>query len=348
MRAPSGDNVQPWRFVWNGENLTIVFRPALARHVLDAGSSASTIALGCLLESLCIASSVHGLSAHFTFSGLPAEEGPCAEMHFVAEGKPSDALAGALPMRTTDRRLYRQGPIPTKEIVEIWNAFDRKDMTTVGWASSIAGDLLDFIVSAESLVGTHSSIFTDTLPWIRFGREEIVRTRDGMPWRGTGVGALEYPALYLMRLFPRSFQLFKRTGMGAMQAARVRKLLHSSAGLLCLSTSEDGSAGLVSIGRLSMRLWLRLSQSGYGVQPLTISSLLMYNAKRGMLDPETERLFGARYPEGERFFRREFEIPADAEPVWLWRIGISDPLPASWQTLRRNAESLLTFSSASR
>lgn len=342
-RAPSGDNVQPWRFAWNGRILTIVFRPALARHVLDSGSSASTIALGCLLESFRIAASVHGLSAQFTFSDLPEHEGPCAEIDFIPDGQPADALASDLPKRTTDRRLYRHGALPTKDLVAIWNEFDRKDITRVDSCSSISGDLLRFIVSAESLVGSHSSIFTDTLPWIRMSQKEIARTHDGMPWRGTGVGVLEYPALYLMHLFPQTFQILRRTGMRAIQAARVKKLVQSSAGLVCLSTSGEGSQSLVAIGRLSMRLWLRLSQLGYGVQPLTISSLLMYNAKRGLLDPETERLFGARYPEGEVFFRREFGIPEGAEPVWLWRIGISDPLPVSWLTRRRDVETVFQF-----
>jgi hypothetical protein len=343
-RAPSGDNVQPWNFTWNGETLTVRFRPDLARHVLDAGFSASTIALGCLLESFRIAASVHGLSARFAFSGVPEQEGPCAEIRFVDDGRPPDALASALPNRTTDRRLYRRGSIPTKDLVEIWGEFDRKDVARFDCAGSISRDLLNFIVSAESLAGRHSSILPDTLPWIRFSRKEVARTQDGMPWRGTGVGLLEYPVLYLMRLLPQTFQLFRRTGMGAMQAARVKRLLQSSAGLLCLSTSETGPQALVSIGRLSMRLWLRLSQLGYGVQPLAISSLLMYNARHGMLDPETGQLFGGRYPEGERLFRREFGIPEGAEPVWLLRIGISDPLPPSWQTPRRDVTSVLRVS----
>lgn len=340
-RAPSGDNVQPWSFVWNGAILTVVFRPALARHILDRGSSASTIALGCLLESFRIAASVYGLSARFTFSGLPEHEGPCAEIRFVAEGLPADPLSSALPDRATDRRPYRHGLIPAKEISEIWNEFDKKDVTTVNCSGSISGDLLDFIVSAESLIATHSSIFMDTLPWIRLSQKEVARTQDGMPWRGTGVSSMEYPALCLMRLFPQAFYLLSRTGMRSIQAARAKSLLLSSAGLLCISTSEEAPQALVSVGRLAMRVWLRLSQLGYGVQPLTIPSLLMYNAKRGMLDAETERLFGARYAEGERLLRGELAIPADHQPVWLWRIGISDPLPASWQTRRRDVESVL-------
>ena len=341
MRAPSGDNVQPWSFTWNGKLLTIIFRPALARHVLDGGFSASTIALGCLLESIRIAASLHGLSAPFTFSGLPDHDGACAEIRFVPGDQPGDPLVSALAHRTTDRRAYRGGTVPEKDLLEIARKFDESNVASVDLASSFAKDLVDFIVSAESLVAEHSSIFLDTLPWIRLSQKEVARTRDGMPWRGTGIGIPEYPAVCLMRLFPRSFQLFRMAGMRAAQATKIRRLLKSSAGLLCLSTPEEGSRALISVGRLSMRLWLRLTQLGYGVQPLTIPSLLMYNAKNGLLDAETQRRFGARYPEGERIFRREFGIPASHQPVWLWRIGLSSPLPNSWQTPRRDVSALL-------
>ena len=327
--------------MWTGTFLTVVFRPSLAHHVLDTGSSAPALAIGCLLESFRIAASVHGLSTQFTFSGLPQREGPCAELHFIEDGAPADKLSDALPKRTTDRRLYRRGPIPTKEVAEVWDTFDEKTAARVDCTASLPHDLMDFMLDAESLVGTHSSIFPDTLPWIRFTQQELARTQDGLPWRGTGISTGEFPALYLMRSFPRTFQLFRKAGMGAIQRARIKRLLQSSAGLLCLSTAGDGVPALLTVGRLAMRLWLRLTQMGYGVQPLTISSLLMYNAKRGMLDPETQRLFGARYAAGEVLLRRDCAIPAHAEPVWLWRIGISDPLPASWLTPRRDVESTL-------
>jgi hypothetical protein len=231
--------------------------------------------------------------------------------------------------------------MPTREVAEVCDAFDDKAITRADCSSILSRDLLDFILSAESLVGKHSLIFPDTLPWIRFTRRELARTQDGLPWRGTGISIAEFPALYLMRSFPRTFQLFRKTGMDAIQKARIKRLLQSSSGLVCFSTFGDGLPALLSVGRLAMRLWLRLNQAGYGVQPLTISSLLMYNAKRGMLDPETQRLFGARYPAGEVLLKRDCAIPQGAEPVWLWRTGISDPLPVSWMTPRRDVESIL-------
>ena len=124
--------------------------------------------------------------------------------------------------------------------------------------------------------------------------------------------------------------------MGPMQNMRLRKLLRSSAGLLCVSTQQAGFGALIAAGRLSMRLWLRLTQLSYGVQPLTISSLLMYNARNGLLDAETGRLFGPRYAQAERLFQREFGMDDDFAPVWLFRTGISTPLPETWITPRRD------------
>jgi hypothetical protein len=232
--------------------------------------------------------------------------------------------------------------VPAKELTETWKDFDAQDVARVDCASSMPDDLRDFIVSAEALVASHSAIFPDTLPWIRLSQAETDRTQDGMPWRGTGIEPMEYPAVCLMRKFPGSFNFFRKAGMKATHTARIRKLLKSSAGLVCVSTSDKGGSGLVAAGRLSMRLWLRLTLLGYGAQPLTISSLLMYNAKRGLLDLETRQLFGARFTDGERLFRREFKIPDAFEPVWLYRTGLSGALPASWMTLRRDIDRTLT------
>jgi hypothetical protein len=226
-RAPSGDNVQPWSYIWNGKLLTIAFHGELARHILDAGLSASTIALGCLLESLRIAASAHGQSAPFTFLGLPGQDGACAEIRFIADSPPVDRLFAALPQRTTDRRAYRRGPVPEKELTEIWREFDENNVARVDFASPISSELLDFIVAAEALVATHSSIFPDTLPWIRLTQKEVARSRDGMPWRGTGIGPLEYPAVCLMRWLPQSFHVFRRAGMVAAELSRFQEGRHA-------------------------------------------------------------------------------------------------------------------------
>lgn len=343
-RAPSGDNTQPWKFAWDGRVLTVLFDPAKARHVLDAGFSAAKISLGCVLESIAIAASRFGFVIDSEILELRQEpQGAAARISFLADGRGPDALLDAIPKRTTDRRLFQKGKMPGEDLRQVWDKFGQRDVAQVHYVEAIPGDVIDYIISAENLVAIHPAIFPDTLQWVRFSEGEIERTEDGMPWRGAGIDFFQYPILRLVRAVPAAFPLVSRAGMKQIYAMRVKQLLQSSAGLFCVSVREQGPSVLVDAGRLAMRLWLRLTQLGYGVQPLTISSLSIYNAEIGVLDEDSRRLFGARYAEGERILRRAFAIPDDSMPVWMFRTGRSSPLPAAWLTRRKGLETALQF-----
>lgn len=345
-RAPSGDNTQPWTFSWDGQILTVLFDPTKAHHVLDAGMSAAKISLGCVIESIAIAATAYGLSIRPSFLELQqGKAGPAAQVGFVKNGRTPDPLLDALPKRSTDRRLFQKGLMPGKELTEVWERFEQRDSVHVHFVSLITPDLFEYIAAAENLVSRHPTIFLDTAPWIRFTEAEITRTNDGMPWRGAGISPFQYPALQFVRAVPSAFPVVSRSGMRVVYSRRVQQLLRSSAGLFCISVRDQGPFALVEVGRLAMRLWLRLTQLGFGVQPLTISSLSLYNAKIGVLDENSRKLFGARYAAGEGILRKAFSIPADSMPVWMFRTGQSTPLPRAWFTRRKGLESILKITS---
>jgi hypothetical protein len=341
-RAPSGDNTQPWTFSWNGRLLTVIFHPTKARHVLDAGLSGVKISLGCVAESVAIAASEYGLAIDCQYQNLPEkDQGAAAHITFVQDRRKIDPLLDAVEKRNTDRRLFQKGPMPGEDLNEVWNRSDGRNEVSIHCIESLAPDLFEYVVAAESLVTRHPRIFTDTLPWIRLSEEELRQTEDGMPWRGVGVNVFQYPFIRFVRAVPNAFPWLSRAGMGSAYAARVKQLLRSSAGLFCVCARDRASFSLIEAGRLAMRLWLRLTQLGYGVQPLTLSSLLLYNAKIGVLDADSVRLFGRQYKEGESILRRAFSIPDDSLPVWLFRTGRSSPLPAAWFTRRKALDRVL-------
>ena len=341
-RAPSGDNTQPWTFSWDGQILTVDFDPTKAHHVLDVGMSAAKISLGCVIESVSIAASAYQLSIHCSILELQqGKTGAAAQVGFVNDSRTPDPLLDALPKRSTDRRLFQRGLMPGKDLTRVWEGFEQRDSVHVHFVDSIPPDLFGYIAAAENLVSRHPTIFPNTVQWIRFSESEVTRTNDGMPWRGAGIRGFEYPALRFVRAFPAAFPVLSQSGMKLVYSRRVKRLLRSSAGLFCVSARDQSPFALVGVGRLAMRLWLRLTQLGYGVQPLTISSLSLYNSIIGVLDENSERLFGTCYARGEGIMRNAFSIPADSVPVWMFRTGRSTPLPASWFTRRKGLESSL-------
>ncbi|MDT1843054.1 molybdopterin biosynthesis protein MoeY, partial [Acinetobacter baumannii] len=62
--APSGDNTQPWRFELAAPDHVVVHASdTRSDTVYDLDGHPSQISVGALLETMCIAASVHGLRA---------------------------------------------------------------------------------------------------------------------------------------------------------------------------------------------------------------------------------------------------------------------------------------------
>ena len=55
VKAPSGDNCQPWRFVLRGGELCVLFDPARDTSLYNVRDTASLIACGALIENMSLA-----------------------------------------------------------------------------------------------------------------------------------------------------------------------------------------------------------------------------------------------------------------------------------------------------
>ena len=345
-RAPTGDNTQPWTFVWNGSLLEIAFDPVRAHHILDYSRSTSLIALGCLIESIAIAASQFGFSIEWDFRGFPEQEPRiCTGIRFTHTAAPADPLLPAVQIRATDRRPFKGGPLPATEMKDVWDRFDRKDSTFIHLAPK-SEPLVRYFLEAETLTGAHSRILKDTIKWVRFTRHEIQSTHDGMPWAGLGLSSMHYPAMRLMQKLPAIIAVANRAGLRAIQRQILKRPLTSSSGFVCISISGEENRSLIDAGRLAIRAWFRLNEMNYGVQPLTISSVLMYDQAKGIIDPESQRLFGPQFRQGEKVVREAFSIPPKLSPVWMFRTGLSNPMPESARTLRKPIDELLKVTRA--
>src|SRR4030095_11152428 len=102
-------------------------------------------------------------------------------------------------------------------------------------------------------------------------------TRDGLSWRNMGLKIWELPAMALIREFLGIVKAMSPMAV-LSHAARVRKQLQSSAGVVLISipAAKGNYKDVVHAGRLMMRTWLSLTQLNYGVQPLTMCTHPIY------------------------------------------------------------------------
>lgn len=343
LRAPSGDNCQPWKFEWRDNALKIYHVDSRGKHRINLKNTASWIALGTLLESIAIAASdaspQSSWESQVELTQLPEGlEEHWATVRFKAALPARDKLADALPLRSTDRRLFNGGDLPSSLIEKIKGDEKRFEGIQVHLRPSpIPRELFGFIQSAESFVMVDTPAMMDALKWVRFDEKSKLITRDGMPAQGLGMKAHEVAALRMIQRFPGILPVMRRLGMATQAKAAIAKSLQSSAGLVCITAPVSQGiepASFVNVGRLALRSWLHLTLSGYGVQPLTLSSLYVHCANAGLMDGFLAPEWIDLYRSGEPAIREAFSLPPTQTPVWMFRTGLSSALPESWRTLR--------------
>ena len=334
--APSGDNCQPWTFIWNKGALEMWHENARARHSINRENHASLLSLGCALELIRIAASHERREALVELGSFDvAGASPWAVVRFRGSAVAPDPLAPFIGKRVTDRRIYRGGSLSHCAFETILETAGKSATAHVHVTDTYPPEFVDYLLQCEEFIWDHPPALSDFLAWIRMNSKEIESSRDGLPWNNLGVNFAEARILTLLRHLPASLKFLKMIGFKHQIRALARKQLKSNAGLICFSVTGTEPAMLVEAGSLALRTWLILTQSNFGVQPLTIASLSAFDFETGALPISTPSEYVDLFSEGRELFKQTFSLPANARPVWAMRVGMSPHFPKEHRTLRK-------------
>jgi hypothetical protein len=327
VRAPSGDNCQPWRLTWCDRKLSIFHNEARGRHALNRNNHASYLALGCLIESIAVAAAAAGFKTNSSVS-LKESDAAWAQLSFQ-KSSPFDAeLANQLTRRYTERRPFAKGWIPPGLFQSLLN--EKVDGCQASYVHQISHELTEYLCSLDQEVWQEQNAHRDLHRWLRFTEREVEKSRDGMPWPTLGINWFESRLLRSGSNF--SFQrVLNRAGF----LQNVRKVsmaqLASSAAIGCVFVDRAEAENLVAAGRLTLRLWLRLSEKGFALQPLTLGSLGVFDLETGHMNDFDRPQLRAILQSGKAILSKEFG--SKGIPAWMFRTGVM-PKGVLSETLR--------------
>ncbi|MBU1663984.1 MAG: nitroreductase family protein [Gammaproteobacteria bacterium] len=268
--APSGDNTQPWRFEIIDDAHGVVHGFDTRDHcVYDLDGHASQLALGCLLETIELAASAHGIRVEILRRDASPETTPTFDVRLHAD--PSVSPAPLLPFitkRSVQRRPMQTRPLSLAEKRALEQAVAGqykvtwKESRRDRWQSArlmFANAEIRLTMPEAYLV--HRSI----IEWNAQYSESMV------PDQAVG---LDTPTLKLMRWAMQSWNrvdILNRYFMGTL-APRLQ--LDLIPGWACAAhfaivakqpptTPDDYIAG----GRAVQRFWLTATQLGLQLQP---------------------------------------------------------------------------------
>jgi len=340
LLAPSGDNCQPWRFLWNGESLQIHFVPERAESLYDVQHTASWIALGALLTNLRIAANTLGCQLHIDVFPDHETSPLVAQVRWQRQPTCDDPLFPALTARCVNRRPYRRAPLPSQVKAEL--------LSLASTAPGVSLDLLEdepkksalasLAAVNERILFENRALHDGLYRWLRWTTHETTRTGDGMPVESLELSGLERPGFRILASWPITRGL-TALGLTSMLPWRTQRVYQRSAAIGLLTVNGTRPEDFVRGGELLERLWLTATLRDVAFQPITGITFLWLRCRLAQGDG-----LSARHQKLlDNVWRRLAELlPSSIQrtPIMLFRLGLASA--PSGRALRRPVASVLT------
>ncbi|HKI30892.1 MAG TPA: hypothetical protein VKA46_03430 [Gemmataceae bacterium] len=286
IRAPSGDNTQPWRFEVDSAAGRLRFFVDETRDPspMNSGQRMARIGVGAALENLLRTARANGWEAQFEAAQPPAVA--VLRVQTVAGGSPqADRTIGE---RVTNRRTYDGHPVHEDVLARLKEQTPALDGVLTQWVvgRERLAPLAEVIGRADATMFGEPSMRRAFLKNVRFDAPPTAEVEQGLSLASLEVSGSDRVALKMMRWMPN--WLLHAAGGLKVFAATARRLVESAAGL-CLVTGPDRLPPTdLAVGRAMQRAWLAMAGEGLAVQPM-MSLPVLENA----LDNGTPELIGA-------------------------------------------------------
>jgi hypothetical protein len=336
MTAPNVDNAQPFYFRWEGESLSVFRDEHRDRQRGNAGNYVSMVGLGCLVECITIAAAGEGYQAGVDFRYDPENlNAPWITIVFHPNSTEPGELLPGLELRCSDRREYQGGDLSDPVFEQVSADAARFQKCGLYFRDPTDQKLIDYILRCEEFLWADKQVLPEMLSWVRWSQREVDRTRDGVPWQSLGVNYLVSRLMRWVAKSARFRNLARRTG-GPLRAQQksMAANIRSSAALGCITVQDAKPKTMFQLGRLFLRAWVRLNMAGFSVQVIANPAVHAFQYAVGILPEDYPAVSKQVFAGGVGILTAAFGLPASETPAWMFRTGLSSPLPAKMKTLR--------------
>lgn len=277
IRAPSGDNCQPWRFRFAGDKLEVHFVPERAKSFFDFRDRGSFISIGAVVENIRVLAACAGQAIDVDYRGAEhSDESPIVVVSFrpgAAADNDCHARLAALHARTVNRRPFLPIPV-TEDKRREWvrDAVPGTTTTVIDARRNIA-QWARVTYLGDRIRWTHPQIHRELFASIRFSRKAAKRMRVGLEIDRLGAGPLAVPVMRLLQSWPR-MQRLARFGVDAVLANQTRALALCAGALVLVTIERDDTEHWIRAGEQVQRLWVTAQRQRLCVQPLPVAMYL--------------------------------------------------------------------------
>ena len=281
VRAPSGDNTQPWKFTYSEfpSVLSMQIDESRVDQPKPLWRFVARMSCGAALENLLLAAPCFGLAAEL---GAPAtQEVARILIHEHPHGKITGDILDLIERRRTNRRAYDGRSLSTDVVQELESATPQLDNVETTWITdrSLIDRLAPVICSIDETMYGLYPMWKPIGDRIRFDRPANEAVSVGMSLGSLELTMLQQFLLRWIRKLPH--ELLRRSGLVHYFSKRGQNLIISSSGLFLVLADDTLPTTDVTVGRAVQQCWLALTRAGLSAHPMNSVALMEFICKHG-------------------------------------------------------------------
>ncbi|OGC82780.1 MAG: hypothetical protein A2W07_06785 [candidate division Zixibacteria bacterium RBG_16_43_9] len=247
VRAPSGHNTQPWKFIVFESEIQIHPDHTRVLPVVDSDNHALWISLGCALENLVIAGGKFGFKSEVNISSEDKDRTFIKVKLFSLDKQRPDELFDYIGTRQSTRNEYEAINLSVQDLNVLKTCFDIQGINARFFSQDEIKVLEPFIIEGSNLQFKNKKFVTELVSWFRFFEKEAKEKGDGL-W--TACMGLPKMNRFIGNIVMKHFVSAKS------EAKRWKKLIHSSSGLVLFVADKNDIEHWVNLGRAFQRFGL--------------------------------------------------------------------------------------------
>lgn len=318
--APSGDNSQPWRFVFRAPDMLEFHAiPEKDNALLNVDESGTLIALGAAIQNAELEAKVLGFNPEIRYSKEGTliatftlhKEGDCSEVE--------RRLQQAITLRHSNRKAYKKTPLALDDRQSLFNSVGKlisvsfslvEDQKPMGIISRALTTMEEIALKNKSI----HKLFFESIFW---SKERNIEGKSGLYIKTLELPPPAQVLFKVLRYWPVA-SFLARIGFPKMVAETNAKQNASASAFGVIAVNRFDRTSYIEAGRLLERVWLATAARGMSFQIVTG---LLFLARA--MEHETSSIFsiGERASVREAYARIRENLKGSSEPLLMFRVG---------------------------
>ncbi len=343
IMAPSGGNIQPWKWHYLNKHLFLFNDPNRTESLLNYKKAASYIAFGAATKNILLTAKQLGYEVNTKFHPIGEESNLIASFSFTnSTGQPTDKekkLVEAIPDRTTNRTIGLRKPLSKDELLKLKQGLNSENVNLEIYSDDNDIEAIKEVLSEVNRLylinkqGHHQ--FTNEIRW---NKKEAEQTKDGVDINTIDITPTEEAGL----IVSKNWNVVKHLNdwdLGKGMSKLTKKSINAASAIGILTVKKISSKNCFEAGSILQHIWLNATLNNISLQPMSIATFLFLrtrdNYKEGLED-----VFDHMKLQEEKF-RKIVGLSENENEIFIFRLAKTDQ--STIRALRRPPEEVLMY-----